>query len=58
MLTYKYLVMLELEKRINDNRCCLGINERLHKSYRSHRDTNVIERLFIQKVIKVCITIE
>ena len=58
MLTYKHLSMLESEGKTNDNSCCLEINEKVYKSYRSHRDTNIIEGLFIQKVMKECITID
>ena len=50
MLTYQHLVILELENKINHDTCCLELNNKLHETYRSHRDTNIIERIFIQKV--------
>ena len=43
---------------MNDITCCLEINEKLHKSDRNHRDTNVIQGLYIQEVMKECITID
>ena len=62
ILTYQHLVMLELENnnikvysRSTNDRYGLEYNEKMHKSYRSHRDTNIIEGDFIAKVMKECI---
>ena len=58
MLTYKHLLLLESEGKKSEITCCIEIDEKLHKSYKSHRDASVIQELFIQREMKEYITID